>query len=371
MVRIKSISKLNSRVIKTMASGDEIKDPGTRGLSIWRRVNVTTWWFRFVSPVSGKRKRFKIGEWPAVGIEEAQRRAREARDLIDRGGDPADPPKALTVSAVAERYIDHVRSRLRTAYETERVLRKDVLPAIGAIEIDQIKRRDIIVMFDAIEKPYAANHALAYASTFFNWCVDRDLIEVNPASGIKRTTRNPEKSRERVLSNDELKALWQASFTAAGFPAYYGAIVRLLILTGCRRNEVASMKTDQISGPWWTIPAELSKNGRPHNVFLTRLAMEQLPQPLPGGRLFTSGVSWSRQSAALYKQAGLENVRLHDCRRTMASGMQALSIRPEVIEACLNHMPRGIRGVYQRHDYAKEKEEAWKAWSDFLENITN
>lgn len=145
-----------------------------------------------------------------------------------------------------ERYLDHVRDRKRTAYEIERVLRKHVVPAFGNMEIDQVRRRDVLAMFDAIERPYAANHALTYTSTFLNWCVDRGLIETNPAYGIKRTTRNPERSRERVLTDEELKTPWKASCSAKGFPAYYGQTVRLLMLTGARRNEVPSMHVDQL-----------------------------------------------------------------------------------------------------------------------------
>ena len=367
--RVKSISKLNARIIKSMMPGDEIRDPGTRGLSIWRRATVTGWSLQYQSPTTGKRTRFKLGEWPHVDIEEAQRRAREARDLIQQGIDPANPPKTHTAAEILDQYLSHVRAKKRTAYEIERVLRKHLVPAFGDMEIDHVRRRDVLSMFDSIEKPYAANHALAYASTFLNWCVDRDLIEANPAYGIKRTTRNPERSRERVLADDELKALWQASLTNSGFPAYYGQIVRLLMLTGARRNEVASMRPEQIDGSWWTIPGDITKNGREHLVYLTPLAKKQLPEPRPDGKYFTPGVTWPRYAKAIYAQAKQQNVRLHDLRRTMASGMQALSIRPEVIEACLNHMPTGIRRVYQRHGYTAEKEEAWRVWEGFVKGL--
>jgi integrase len=125
-------------------------------------------------------------------------------------------------------------------------------------------------MRDQIGKPRAAAHTLSIIRAFLEWCIEREYLDGNPASRISQLGKLEERSR--VLTDAELKAIWRATFAATGFPEYYGAIVRTLLLSASRRNEVASMTTAQLGGSDWLIPASVAKNGRAHLVHLTNFA---------------------------------------------------------------------------------------------------
>jgi integrase len=181
--------------------------------------------------------------------------------------------------------------------------------------------------------------------------------------------------RERVLCDDELAALWRATASAGPFRG----IVRLLILTGQRREEVAGMTWAELSGDFstWTIPASRAKNGATHLVPLSAPAQDLLREAPRFGELVFPGLrgpfnGWSKAKAALDAKSGVTNWRLHDLRRTMATGLQRLGVRLEVTEQVLNHVSgsrAGIVGVYQRHDFVLEKRAALEAWGEHVEAI--
>jgi integrase len=188
--------------------------------------------------------------------------------------------------------------------------------------------------------------------------------------------------RERVLSDEEAGVIWRAAGEAL-LP--YGAIVRLLMLTGQRREEVAGMTWAELSEDLatWTIPATRTKNGIPHLVPLSRPARDllhalrsdgpgdvraRLALVFPGER-GTPFSGWSKAKSALDTASGVSAWWLHDLRRTLATGLQRLGVRLEVTEAVLNHLSgsrAGVVGIYQRHDWAEEKRAALDAWSAHL-----
>jgi integrase len=220
----------------------------------------------------------------------------------------------------------------------------------------------------------------------------RSVVRTNPFADLP-VAKNVGK-RERVLSDQEIAEIWRAAGEAA-WP--YGAIVRLLILTGQRRGEVAGMTWREISEDLgtWTLPGDRTKNGAAHTVPLGREVRELLRAALPekadrhaSGELVLPGAigtpfeGWSKAKCALDKAitdgrvkasaaAGTSPVplvpwSLHDLRRTVATGLQRLGVRLEVTEAVLNHISGsrgGIAGVYQRHDWAAEKRAALDAWA--------
>jgi integrase len=268
----------------------------------------------------------------------------------------------------------------------------------GHRPISSITRAEVIGLLDDIVDrgaPIMANRILAALRKMFNWSIQRGLIEASPCEKVKPPTA--EKSRDRVLSDDELRALWIASDTM-GWP--FGRLFQMLVLTGQRREEVGGMKWREISGDLWTIPRERVKTNKAHEVPLSPASvalLERLPRVGGEGYIFTttgtkpvSGFSKAKDMldekmlAVLRKQAEeaghdpkeieLAPWRLHDIRRTVASGMARLGISLAVIEKILNHTSGsfgGIVGVYQRHEFSEEKRRALDAWASFVARIVD
>jgi integrase len=214
----------------------------------------------------------------------------------------------------------------------------------------------------------------AYGRAAFAWAVKRGMVAANPFADLP--IAKSVAKRERVLTDDEIGEVWRAAGTMA---APFGVIVRLLILTGQRRGEVAGMRWSEVSDDLatWTMPGERTKNGLAHVVPLSTPARDLLKSALPEGRragdalvlpgiLGTPFAGWSKAKAALDKAVPLAPWNVHDLRRTLATGLQRLGVRLEVTEAVLNHISGsrgGIIGVYQRHDWAAEKRAALDSWA--------
>jgi integrase len=215
-------------------------------------------------------------------------------------------------------------------------------------------------------------------SSMFGWMARHRLIDQNPCIGLSRPP--PPKARDRVLSNNEIRAFWKACDTVA--PAYSAAL-KLLLLTGCRLREISNMRHDEISGDdVWTIPGSRTKNGRVHSVPLPPLARKIIASvPKIDGSSFvftvTAGATgvdgWSIVKAKLDTAMGdVPQWRLHDLRRSCATGMAEIGTAPHIIEACLNHVSgaqASVAGVYNRAAYTTEKKTAFETWSRHIENI--
>jgi integrase len=232
------------------------------------------------------------------------------------------------------------------------------LPAADLDRATAVKTLDAMARKGSVAM---AARTAAYGKAAYGWGVKRGVIKGNPFVNLPVT---PTTKRERVLFGDELAAIWRATDGAGAF----NGIVRLLILTGQRREEVAGMKWAELAADFstWTIPASRAKNGATHIVPLSAPA-QQLLRSLPQfGELVFPGLrglfnGWSK--------AGVTNWRLHDLRRTAATGLQRLGVRLEVTEQVLNHVSgsrAGIVGVYQRHDFASEKRAALDAWGEHV-----
>jgi integrase len=228
---------------------------------------------------------------------------------------------------------------------------------------------------------------LAAVRKFFNWLVGRDVLMVSPCTLV--TPPAAEQSRERILSDDELRLVWEAAH-GDGWP--FGPLVKLLILSGQRLSEVGGMRWDEVDlpGKLWTLPPERVKNRQRHEVPLSNAAVEIL-SALPRikttkGFVFTtrrdaavSGYSRAKDrldasiAAALPSDASaIEHWTYHDLRRTLSSGMARLGIQLPVIEKVINHTSgsfRGVVGVYQRHSFSDEKRKALDAWASFVLQI--
>jgi integrase len=250
----------------------------------------------------------------------------------------------------------------------------------GSRRICDITDADIVEALDRIsgDAPIMANRLQAVLSAFFSWAKGKRLVTANPCTGLERPAQ--ERSRERVLGDDELRKVWQAA-GELGHP--YAGIVRLLILTGQRRNEIAGLHWNEIDLEERALhlPAARTKNGHAHDVPLSALSLATIastPRLVNADLVFTrrrkpvTAFAWLKLK--LDAGSGVSDWRLHDLRRTVASGLQRLGVRLEVTEAVLNHRSgstAGIVGVYQRHDYAAEKRDALARWADHVDAIVS
>jgi integrase len=346
---------------------------------------------------AGRLRRYTIGNYPAFDPAAARKAASAALHRVQAGGDPAEEkrqrrlspaPSADDFASIAREYLEREvkkNTAASTYKETARILEKDVIPEWGKRSIGTIVRRDVSLLIDkkaANGAEVQANRILSRLRTLFSWAVRKDRIASNPCDGMRPPTR--EKSRDRVLNNDEIKLFWNAC-DDLGWP--FGPLFKLLLLTAQRRDEVASMEWEEVDlgGAVWDIPKTRAKNGVGHEVQLSREAIEilsALPR-IAGGFVFTtngktavSGFSRAKErvDAFMASRAGhdIEPWVLHDLRRTATTGMAGLKIPPHVVDKILNHTAgtiRGVAAVYNRAQYGEERRDALAAWGRAVEAI--
>jgi integrase len=365
--------------------------------------------------VHGKLKRFTLGKYPLMDLGDARNAARAALQKAARGEDPVgEEPAPTTVEEVVEdfikRYIEPNR-RKRSGREAAAQLRREFVELHGHLPIGTIGRRHVLQALDRVTDrgaTIAANRLLANLSRLFGWALERGIIDATPIANIKAPAK--ERSRDRVLGDDELALAWHCCGTL-DWP--FGPIFRLLMVTLQRRNEVAYMGWSDVDldRKLWILPRELTKADRAHEVPLSLLAVQIIQElPLLKGeegddqrKRKTSLMFPSRRARSVEPVSGFSRAkrrldaemlkrlrkqaeerredpgkvelapwRLHDLRRTGASGMARLGHPPHVVTAILNHSPgatMGITAVYNRHRYADEKRAALDAWSREIERI--
>lgn len=381
---------------KAGASRREIPDPGAAGLYLVVQPSGAKSWavrYRF----GGRPRKMTLGSYPMVGIKDARERAGQARDKIEAGRDPA----LLEAAAIAEKrsprtdaeellgeFLKRHGPTLKesTRAEYKRLVDKELTPKWRGRAVGSIDRHDVLSLVDDIRDrpaPIQANRTFAVARKFFAWLIERGILTASPVAGARPMTAEP--SRDRVLADREVVALWRAT---EALRAPWCAPVRLLLLTAQRREEVVGLEWSEIdlAAGQWAIPKQRAKNGKEHFVPLTPAAVETLQSAprIAGSKLvFTttgetpiSGISKAKARLDALMLADLRRDdpdavlagwRLHDLRRTAATGMAAIGHPPHVVEAVLNHKSGTIRGVgaiYNRHSYAAEKRAALTDWGD-------
>ncbi|MFC5737728.1 tyrosine-type recombinase/integrase [Sinirhodobacter huangdaonensis] len=372
----------------------EVPDPALSGLYLVVQPSGSKSWalrYRF----GGKPAKLTLGRWPVMGVADARAAATEALDTLDHGRNPAGEKKAReeaaaqtnrdTVAAVIELFLRRHASHNRRGDDVAAMFKREIMKKWGEREIQSIGKRDVIEVLDAIVdrgSPVTANRLRAHLNTLFNWAKGRDIVQANPLDGIKPPA--PEKPRDRVLTDDEIRLFWNA---CDGLAYPFGPLYRILLLTGQRLREVAEMTWREVDGNTWTLPADRSKNGDEHVIPLSPEVLAILGGlPRIGRYLFSttgetpvSGFTRAKErldklmGEAVNKDLpeGAEPVKIppftiHDLRRTAATGMAGLRFPPHVVEAVLNHRSgtrRGVAGVYNRFDYADEKRAALDAWA--------
>jgi integrase len=400
------------------SSRREVPDGKIGGLYlVVQPSGAKSWALRY--RVAGAPKKLTIGPYPAVTLATARKRAQKAIAEVVDGNDPSAQKKAVreaeraanstadrvenVVAAFVEKHAK-VKNKPSYAKEVERLFRVEVVPKLGKKRLGEVTDKDLDKLLEGIAEraPITANRTLAAFRKMCNWAASKKggrIITTSPCAGIEAPSE--EHSRDRVLDDDEIRLAWRA-FESVGWP--FGAIGRLLLLTGARREEVAGMRWQELdlAARSWAIPKERTKNKRAHEIPLPDAAVE-IVAALPrvegmGGFVFTTtgitGVSGFSRSRTAINAAVLELLRedaesrgldaadvkaperwtLHDLRRTVATNLQKLGVKLEVTEAVLNHVSgsrAGIVGVYQRHEYANEKRAALDAWARRLDAIVN
>lgn len=350
----------------------------------------------------GREYRYTIGAWPDWSALKAVRIARDLRQRVDRGENPLDdrtPSSATaTVASVLDDFVaQHVRNKhqpLRSAVEYESAFNRLVKPRIGKLGIYEVRRSHIIKMLDEIEGangPVMADRTLAYLRKAFNWYAIRDDQFSAPVVRGMARIKPKERARTRVLSDEEIRAIWPA----LGNVGTYGAFVRTLLLTAQRHGEVACMSHKEIGADGiWTIPAERYKTKRPNFVPLSKAALgiiDAQPKidacdyvfPSRAKTPFSrSGKSKAKLDKAIFaamkkrakngvKVEPLPNWTLHDLRRTAKTLMVRAGVRPDISERVLGHVIAGVEGTYDRHSYAEEKRDALEKLVTMVERILN
>ena len=357
-------------------------------------------------------KRYTIGRHGQLTPDQARDRAKELAGLVNRGIDPreleldaaaakieakrqaseeARAEGELAFENMATLFLDHYENekdrRPSSVRLAKLVVNNHLLPKLRGKPMPRIGRADLQSVLDAIPtKQRGMRRAVfAYSSVLFGWAAKRGDIVGNPL--IQMSKPEAPNARDRVLSDVELKLIWQAS-GSLGEP--FGPFFRLLTATGQRRAEVAGMQWDELDRETrtWTIPADRAKNRKAHIVPLSQSALSELEQLAGGvwpnsgyvltttGRSPISGFTKGKITldAAIAKANGkaLQQWRVHDIRRTVATGFQRLGIRFEVTEAVLNHISgakAGVAGIYQRHDWANEKRDALNSWARHIDEL--
>ncbi|MEL7684417.1 tyrosine-type recombinase/integrase [Citromicrobium bathyomarinum] len=427
--------KITKRII-------DAAEPETRDYFIWdtsfigfgvkvtpRGRKVFVYQYRMPAPGEAARiapVRYTIGRYGNLTVEQARKRAEQLAGMVANGVDPRGLDKERLAAAkeakraavqqarlddelafekYADRWLDHYENeknrRPSSVSQGKLVVEAHLKPALGNKPMPHIGRADLQPIIDAIpaKKKATRRMVFSYASVLFGWAMRRGDIDSNPLAAMEKPPA-PE-ARERVLSDAEVKVVWQA---AAEQTAPFDSFTRLLLLTGQRRSEVAGMNWTELDrkAATWTIPIARAKNKAAHIVPLSEAVMAELDTlaarspgaqitedkkawPTAGFVLTTNGRSpisgFSKAKAKLDLKVTKANGgqplpawRIHDLRRTVATGLQKLGVRLEVTEAVLNHISgsrSGIVGVYQKHQWGDEKRAALNAWAAQIEAIVS
>jgi integrase len=394
------------------------REPGLR----FRAGERSAGWSLLVRLKNGQRSRVKLGVWPGMGIAEARAAARDARALIARGGDPNAEKREATRQAVIEArnrttlaevlddYSRMVLSQHRSGNGTRRALdgRKGLLTPLRSRAPRSITRGEIIDLVHKVARlsPISANRKLAYASAFFNWCVDEEIIETSPAYRIRKPGR--EKVRERFHSIEELREIWAAAETL-GYP--FSHLYRLLIVLPNRREEIAGMPLSELTlgddttpdRGEWLLAAERTKRANALRIPLSPLArsiiLEAIRHPdrpkssklvftttgdtpisgyCKGKRRLDKAILEARRARALAEGKDhsaaepMPHWTIHDLRTTFNThACEILDVPPHVADRILNHVATATRSkvmrVYNKSELFEPRRQALNAWAELLE----
>lgn len=412
-------NKLTDKHLRNLKPADAEQTIGDGG-GLWIRVlpaangGAINFYYRYT--FNGKERRYNCGTYPVTSLSQARNRRNEARKLVKSGIDPThheETAKANRSAAQAlermEKTVEGLLDDWKRVYlsahrkdggvEVEAAMRRDVIPLLGKMRARDVKLAHVNQVIDRVLERGArrtANVLLSLMRQMFRHGLGRSIVDTDPTLALsKKQAGGKETPVDRNLSFDEIAEL-STKLAASDLHEKMRAAIWFLLATGARIGELLKARWADINEreKTWTIPAENSKNGRPHLIHLSAFAMKQLKIMreykdslfLLSGRNPDSGMSDKTVSKAirdrirkvpLKKRTPRSGTLLlsggewspHDLRRTMASRMGDLGIEPHVIERCLNHVQQGIVGVYQRQEYMKERKAAFEAWGKKISNV--
>ncbi|QXT39432.1 tyrosine-type recombinase/integrase [Gymnodinialimonas ceratoperidinii] len=379
---------LTTKLLNSLDPGEknriEVRDAKMQGFGV-RVYRTGRKVFDYKCRVDGRRLRIAVGTYPLISLAEARQKATQiARDValgVYAAKDDLPVEATPTLREVVDQFIDlYAKPNTKDWRGSQSILRK--FRSLFDRPIDEIRRRDVVAVLDSIiasGTPTRANRALAAIKKLMNWCVDRGMIEVSPIAALKPPSR--EYARDRVLTDQELIAIWNAA-EGEGYP--FEQFIKMLLLTGQRRGEVAGMRWSEIffEDGIWTLPGARVKNSQVHMVPLPEAAIDLLhavPRFIDSDLVFTTngrnpvsgfGRLKRRLDAALPDDTA--DWRFHDFRRTASTGMAKLGVLPHVIDAVTNHKSGVVSGVgatYNRYTYLTEKRHALEQWAQVVGSL--
>lgn len=367
--------------------------------------------FEYIYTVEGKRRIMHLGNYPTVSLAEARIRYNEAAAQHARGSDPQGkpepllpPPEQFTVQTLSDLWFQWSEQHhsAKWANTLQLTIKKDVLPQYGHRLAGEIRRRDALAILEAkaATAPGQANSLHKALRGMWQYAVERELVEFNPFSEIRAARSIPAmklESRERILSDEEIKYLWAAIEQGGGSDSTRLAL-KIMLLTGQRNGEVCGMHSREIqigTGKlrcqecrrcgWWTIPKERRQGnkGGEHRVFLSSLIMQLIGDRQ--GYIFTGDTDIApisansvnhharREVLATGKTPyyGLPRWTPHDLRRTAATGVRRLGASRDEMDLILGHRVGGVTGVYDRHTGEAEKERWLTVWGDYIQELVS
>jgi integrase len=407
----KALTDISIKNLKAGPTAREIADG--RGLYVWiGESGIRSFVVRY--RYQGKTRKLTLGRWtppedrrkeakePQIGepmtLGQARRAAADVMLQVARGHDPAadkqqnriDTRQAMadTFQAIATTYMEREGSKLRTARNLDRMLRRQAFPAIGHVPIALLKKSHIVSLLDQIEGgsgPVAADRLLSLVRRILHWHAERSDDYEPPSLRLKPRKSASEQARDRVLNDRELAAVWKVS---GEWDDPFAALVRFLLLTAARRNEAALMAWSEVDEGVWTLPAARNKVAARSSKLkdlvrpLSKMAIEAMPKVEGCKYVFTydgrrplTGFSKPKQRfderVAKVLRTSIPNWTLHDLRRTARSLMSRAQVPERHAEQCLGHVIGGVQGVYDRYRYIEEMRLAYEKLAAQIEVIVN
>lgn len=356
---VKKLTAAAIAVLKPKASPYDCLDREVPGLTVRTQPSGYQSYcllYRVRGDAAHRLRRQTIGPVSTWTLDKARERAREVLQAASLGRNAG--PSAVTFGDLANRFIEEwSMPRKRTWKQDKRQLEHARMAAWRDRPAASITSADVRALLDEVTAtaPIAANRLRALLSKIFVFGVRRELVEMNPVVATEKPGQ--EQTRERVLSETEIRALWTALDDE---PAHVASVFRLLLLTGVRLSEAANLKQDEIDGDTWVLPSSRSKN---NHSFVVPLSAYTLTLAREIGPAFHIANRWRR----IIERAGITNAHRHDLRRTAATGWSRLGTPPHLISELLNHSASGVtRRHYDRYSYQDEKRAALLRWERYL-----
>jgi len=376
--------KLSEKIIRDTEAPPNGRLVLTDGRGLQLRItekNVRSWSLQY--SFKGRKMKETLGQWPSVSLANARKLADIARLQVASGVDPQDAKRKakrdkLSFLEAWENFDAlHISDlKPKTAKEYRRSAAVDIFPRFKSIALKDVKKADVVALIDHIRRraPILANRTLALLLKFFNWCLGRDYIELNPALGIPRPKK--EVPRDRVLSLPEMQTIFAASSQLSNGNQL---LVKLMLLTGQRESVIARLEQSEVRGDHLEIQRDRNKSGERIRVPLSPIAQQLIADlgskegryvvSTTGGDKPISG--FSKLKRKLDQLTGFSQPwRMHDMRRGISTYLEENGLDRAYTARILNHKDASVTGIYARPEHKHHLERVMARWSEVLSGIS-